>query len=106
MHRQHRVEQVGEANAVRLRHQAEQGAIAIEAPGTALFNQLQTGLIVAVEQLASDLAGWGLVVQLQRLRAEPLDADDGHQGIGEDAADGRIGLELFELHRQMLRPCS
>jgi predicted nucleic acid-binding protein len=34
--------------------------------------------------------------QLKRLRAEPLNADDGDQGIREDAAHGCVGLEVFE----------
>ena len=32
----------------------------------------------------------------KRLRAEPLHANDRHQGIREDAAHGCVGLEAFE----------
>ncbi len=98
VHRQHRVEEMGQADAVGLGDQAEEGAVAVETPGPALLDDLQAGLVVAVEQLVGDLAGRGLVGQLQGLGAEPLDADHGDQGIGEDAADGGVGLELFELH--------
>ena len=100
VHRQHRVEQVRQADAVGLGDQTEERAVAVEAPGPALLHQLQTGLVVAVEQLVGDLAVRGLVGQLQGLGAEPLDADHRHQGIGDDAADGGVGLELFELHRR------
>jgi hypothetical protein len=80
VHRQHRVEQMRQADAVGLRDQAEERAVAVEAPGPALLDQLQAGLVVAVEQLVGDLAGRGLVGQLQRLGAEPLDAHDGRPG--------------------------
>ena len=98
VHRQHRVEEMGEADAVGLRDQAEEGAVAVETPGPALLQQLQAGLVVTVEQLVGDLAGRGLVGQLQGLGTEPLDTDHRHQGIGDDAANGGVGLELFELH--------
>ena len=94
--REHGVEQVREADAVRLGDQAEERAVAVEAPGPALLDDLEARLVVAVEQLVGDLAGGGLVGELQRLGAEPLDADDGDQRVGQDAADGGVGLELFE----------
>ena len=100
MDREHRVEEVGEADALRLGDQAEERAVAVEAPGPALLDDLEPRLVVAVEQLVGDLAGRVLVGQLERLRAEPLHADDGDQGIREDAADGGVGLEVFEAaHR-------
>ncbi len=106
VHRQDRVEQVGQPNAMGLRHQAEKGAVAVEAPGSALFHQLQAGLVVAVKQFIGDLTRRGLVGQLQGLGAEPLDTDHRYQGIGEDAADGGVGLELFKLHGWWVRPCA
>ena len=48
---QHRVEEVGQADALRLGDQAEEGAVAVEAPGAALLDELQARLVVAVEQL-------------------------------------------------------
>ena len=54
---QHGIEQVREADAVRLGDEAEQRAVAVEAPGPALLDDLEAGLVVAVEQLVGDLAG-------------------------------------------------
>ena len=97
MHREHRVEEMRKTYALSLRYQAEECAIAIEAPWPALLDQFQARLIVAIDQLVSDLAGGGLVGQLQCLRAEPLDVDHRHQCIGHNAAYGSVGLELFEF---------
>ena len=72
-------------------------AVAVEAPGPALLDDLEARLVVAVEQLVRDLAGGGLVGQLERLGAEPLHADDRDEAVREDAADGGVGREIFEL---------
>src|SRR5262245_34162194 len=37
-----------------------------------------------------------LVRQFQGLRAKPLHADDGDEGIRKDTAHGSIGLEVFK----------
>ena len=76
---QHRIEQVGQADALGLGDQAEERAVAVEAPGPALLDDLQARLVVAVEQLVGHLAGRRLVGQLERLGAEPLHADDGDE---------------------------
>jgi len=73
MHRQHRVEQVREPNAVGFGDQPEQGAVAVEAPGAALLDQLQARLVVTVQELVRDLAGPCLVGQLESLAVVPLD---------------------------------
>jgi hypothetical protein len=73
-------------------------AVAVEAPGPTLLDEFQAWFVVAVKQLVGHLAGGRLVGQFQRLGAKPLDADHGHQGVGNDAADGGVGLELFEFH--------
>lgn len=95
--RQHRIEQVGEANALGLGDEAEESAIAVEAPGPALLDKVEAGLIVAIEQLVGYLARRRLVGELERLGAEPLDADHGNQGIGQDPTNGGIRLEVFKL---------
>jgi hypothetical protein len=46
MHGQHRIEQVGQADALGLGNQAEQRAIAVETPGPALFDDFQRGFVV------------------------------------------------------------
>ena len=55
--RQHRVEEVREADALRLGDEAEERAVAVEAPGPALLDDLEARLVVAVEQLVGDPAG-------------------------------------------------
>ena len=66
MHRQHRIEQVRQADPVRLRDQTKLMPVAVEAPRPAFRGDLQTRLIVAVEQLVGELAGRVLVGQLDR----------------------------------------
>ena len=97
MHRQHRVEQVRQPDALRLGDQAEERAVAVEAPGAAVLDDLKACLVVAIQQLIRHPAGRRLVRELQRLRAEPLDTDHRHQGIGQYPAHRRVRLQLFEL---------
>ena len=87
---------------MRLGDQAEQRAVAVEAPGPALLDDLEPRLVVAVEQLVGHLAGRRLVGQLERLRAEPLDADDGDQARRQDAAYRGIGFKVFETAHVLL----
>ena len=51
--REHRVEEVREADAVRLGDEPEQRAVAVEAPRAALLDDLEARLVVAVEQLVA-----------------------------------------------------
>ena len=95
---QQRVEQVREADALRFGHQPEQRAVAVEAPRPPLGNDLEPGLVVAVEQFVGDRAGLRLVGQLERFGAEPLHADDRDQAVGMHAADSATGLQVFKLH--------
>ena len=96
--RQQRVEQVREADALRLGHQPEQRAVAVEAPRPPLGDDLEPGLVVAVEQFVGDRARLRLVGQLDRLRAEPLHADNGHYAVGMHAPDSAARSKVFELH--------
>ncbi len=88
---EHGVEEVREADALRLGDEAEEGAVAVEAPGAALLDEFQAGLVVAVEQLVGDLAGGGLVGEFEGLGAEPLDA----KGALDDALRSRDGLPML-----------
>ena len=87
-------------------HQPEQRAVAVEAPRPPLGNDLEPGLVVAVEQFVGDRAGRRLVGQLERFRAEPLHADDRDQAVGMHAADGVTGLQIFKLHDSLGRLAS
>ena len=55
--RQDGIEQVCKPDAVRFGDEAEKRAVAIETPGATLFDHIEAGLIVAVEQLVRHLAG-------------------------------------------------
>ena len=94
---QHRIEQVRETDAVRLRDEAEEAAVAVEAPRPPDLDHFDAWLVVAVEQLVGDFAVRGLIVQLEGFGAEPLRAHHRDQRVRQNAADGRVRQELFEL---------
>ena len=98
---QQRVEEVGQADALRLGHQAEEGAVAVKAPGAALLDEFQARFVMAEEQLVGRLAGRRFVGKLQGFGAVPLHVDDRDEAVGQDATEGGIGLEIFEAdHRR------
>ena len=94
--RQDRVEEMRQPDAVRFGDEAEECAVTVETPGATLFDDFDPGLVVPVEEPVGDSSGGVLVGELQGGGAEPLDADDGHQGVGEDAPDRRVGCEGLE----------
>ena len=61
-----------------------------------MLDDLDAGLVVAVEELVGDLAFENLVGELQGLGAEPLGVDDRDQRVGHDAANGSRLLEILE----------
>jgi hypothetical protein len=91
------VEQVCEANPLRLGYQPEQAAVAVEAPRPSLFDNLEPRLVIAIQQFVRDLAGGRLVRELEGFRTEPLHADDGDEAVREDAADRGVGREIVKL---------
>ena len=102
---QHRVEEMREADAMRLGDEPEQVPVAVEAPRPPLRHDLEPRLVVTIEQLVGDLAAGVLVGELERLRAEPLHADDSDQAIRQDALHRRIRLKVFEFaHKSIRRP--
>jgi hypothetical protein len=97
MNGEHRIEEVREADAVRLGDETEEMAVTVEAPWAPLLGDLESRLVVPVQQLAAELPARVFVGQLQGFRAEPLHADDRHQGIRKDATERGVGLEVFEV---------
>ena len=97
VHRQHRVEQVREPDALGLGHQAKKRPITVEAPRPALGCHLQAGFVAAVEKRVANLAAWVLVGQLDRVGPEPLHADDRDQAGGQDALHGCVRSQVVEL---------
>ena len=102
VHRQRRVEQMGEVDAQRLRHQPKEIAVAVEAPRPPLLDDFQPRFVVPVEDLAAQLAAGRPVDELHRVRADPARAHHRDQGIGHDAAHGGRCLQVFQLHRWCL----
>ena len=61
-----------------------------------MLHNLETGLIMAIQEFVSNPARRGLIGQLQSLRAKPLDTDHCYDLVGQDASDCGCGLEVFE----------
>jgi len=53
---------MGQPNAIRFRHEPVQAAVAVEAPGASLLDDLDPRLVVAVQKLIGDLARGSLYV--------------------------------------------
>ena len=87
MNGQHRVEEVGEPDALGLGHQPEERSVAIEAPGPANLDHLQAGLVVPVQDLVGDATGGILVGEFEGVRAEPLHVHDRDEAVGRYASD-------------------
>ena len=89
VHGQHRIEQVRQADAVGLGDQAEQRARRRRSSRGGPARRVRGGA-----RRGGRGARWrpcrrGLVGQLEGLGAEPLDADDRDQAVGQDAFDER-----------------
>jgi hypothetical protein len=96
MNREHGVEEVRQADAVGFRDEAEEGAVAVEAPGSARFDHCEARLVVAVEDLVGDAAIGAAVDECEGIRAVPGHTDHRDQRIRQDPAEGRVGLKVFE----------
>lgn len=92
MYGQDRVEEVGEADAVCLGNEPEERAVAVETPRASGLDDLQAGLVVAIENLVGHSTVGTPVDEGQRVRAVPCDADDGSQVVGQNSSDGGLGL--------------
>ena len=89
---------MGEVDAQRLRHQPKEIAVAVEAPRPPLLDDPQPRFVVAVEDLAAQLAPGRPVDELHRVRTDPARAHHRDQGIGHDAAHGGRCLQIFQFH--------
>ena len=96
VNRQQRVKQMSEPNPLRLRNKPEQRAVAVEAPRAAFLNHFKACLVIAVEEHAVGATGRVLEGEFDGVRAEPLHVDDGHEPIGNHAANRRRLLEVLE----------
>ena len=78
---------MSESNAVGFRDQAEQAAVAVKTPRTALLDDLKSRLVVAVQQLVRDSAAGIFVCEFERLRTEPLHVNNRDEAVRQDASD-------------------
>lgn len=97
VHRQHRVEEVRQANAVCLGDESEERTVTVEAPRAALLDDRESSLVVTVQNLLGDATGRTAIHEREGLGPVPLDVDHRRGRIGQDAANGGAGGEVFEL---------
>ena len=95
---QHRIEQVGQADAVGLGHQPVQRPVAIETPRPTSRHDVQAGFVVPVENFIGDAPIRATLDQRQRVRAMPGNIDHGDGRLGQYAPQRGVGLEVFEVH--------
>ena len=71
-----------QADALRLGHEPEERAVAVETPRPPRLDHLEARLVVAIEQLVCDSPGRVLVRQLDGVGAEPFQIDNRDEAVG------------------------
>ena len=94
---ENRVKEMGQPDTLGLGDEAEEVAVAIEAPRPADRHHLDSGFVVAVEQFVGDPAFRRLVGQFDGGGAVPLHVHHGHQSVGQNAANRGVGGQFFKL---------
>ena len=79
---------MGEADAVGLRDEPVERAVAVETPRSTLRHDFETRFVVAIEHLLRNLSRWGAVDQRERICSVPLDVDDCYRRRRVNAPDG------------------
>lgn|SRR5579883_1002248 len=77
-------------------YQSKFRTVTVKAPGSAVLDNLDSRFIMPVEKLIGDLAIRRFVRQFNGSRAVPLDIDDGHKAVFQDALDSRVRTEIFQ----------
>ena len=93
-----RVEEVGEADAVRFGDQPEGRAVAVERPWSSRGDRLEACLVVPVEQCGRHVAIGVPVGQLNDIIAVPLARGDGRKPAVDKATNDRTGHQFLETH--------
>ena len=106
VYREDRVEEVCQADAMRLGDEPKQSAVAVEAPRPTQLHHFYPLLVVTIQQLVGDLALWRLVGQLKGFRTEPCDAHDGNETVGQHAANRGRGLQVLKSSHVEIWPRS
>lgn len=99
-----RIEEVGELDALRLRNQTQELAVAIETPGAAVLLDSQVRLGITIQQARPSSARIVPVGHGRRRRPEPLHLDDGHQAARLDPRHDRSLREFFEPNHVLVPP--
>jgi hypothetical protein len=99
VHREHRIEEMGEANTVSLRDEPKERAVAVETPRPSRLDDLESRFVVPVKNLLRNAPVRPTIDESQRVRPMPGHTDDRDQGVRQDAPDGGVGLEVFEGQR-------
>ncbi len=101
VHCQYRVKEVSQPDAMSFGDQPERGAIAIEAPRPAVFDNLDSRFILPVEQFVGYFAARRLVGQFHGSGAKPLHAHDGNHAVRQDSTDDRVRAEILQCAHLM-----
>ena len=99
------IEQVGQPNPFGLRHQPEQLAVPLEAPLTATRDQFQIGFAAAKHDRVASAAVLAPVKHLAGHVAHPLDADQPHGLLANQALDQGVGFEVFQAGHWVSKAC-
>src|SRR4051812_11017339 len=94
----HRIEQVGQVDAVSFCHETIKSSVSIEAPRSADLNDLQPRLVGSVKDLISDLPARRAIDERERIRAVPIGLLDRDKRIGHYSAHCGAWLQVFEFH--------
>ena len=97
MDSEQRVKQMSEVDPVRLRNQAEQLTVTIEAPRATNLADFQGGFAIPVKEHDAWLPGGVFVGELDCGRTVPLDVNYRDEAIRQDSLDGGAAREIFEL---------
>ena len=99
LHRQERVEEVRQRDALRFRRELEQFAVAVEGPGPLFLGRFEPLLVLPEEQSFAD--GSLPVAEDDRggVRAVAFDADDGRRAAAGEPPDRGVRDQVFEFHR-------
>ena len=62
------------------------------------MSDLETRLVMSVEDFLGDASAGAAIHKRQGVGTVPGYADDGGEGVGNDAANRGVGLEVFESH--------
>src|SRR6266571_7085837 len=95
---------MSKTDTMSLRHKPEASAIAVEAPRSADLDNFKSWFVVPVQQLIGNTAFWIFVSYFQCLRAKPLNGNDYGEAIGQNSANGRVWLKVFEPGHEACHP--